>query len=70
MDEIERIEPTITRLFGPSARLAGSIGTVQRPGRLEIRVGGVTAGSGPTLGDAIRAASTVLSVAARRTTAA
>lgn len=65
MDISERHAEMISRLFGPGAVLAGTVGTVDRPGQLEIRVNGVTAGRGPTLAVAIAAASAALSVVAR-----
>lgn len=65
MDINERIDELITRTFGPTARLGGTIGTTQAPGRLDIIVGGVQCGSGRTLAEAVRRASVALSVVAR-----
>ena len=60
MDTIERMQETVTRLFGPTARLCGNMGSGNGPGHIEIRVGSVAVGRGFTLGDAIRAASAAL----------
>ena len=60
----------IARLFGPSASLGGTGGTVLRPGSVEIHIDGVLVARAKTLGDAIRAAQLALSVVARWTAAA
>lgn len=60
-------EDQVSRLFGPSARLIGSMGTVARPGRLAIEVGGRVVGAGRTLAAAVDAASRAMSAAANRT---
>ena len=55
MNEAEyRQNQATKRLFGPHAVLAGSIGTTERPGRLEIRAGGRTLGSGRTFERALQ----------------
>ena len=44
----------VQRVFGPDARLAGSIGTVKRPGELRIVVGRRVLGTGPTFAAALQ----------------
>ena len=62
---IEAHRQLISRLFGPGSVLAGTGGTVDKPGELRIHVDGVLCGRGPTLGAAIAAAQSALSVVAR-----
>ena len=61
----ERLQQTVQRLFGHQARLAGTIGTVAQPGRLEIHIGRQTVASAATFQAALTAASRQLSEAAR-----
>jgi hypothetical protein len=53
----ERLQQTVLRLFGPTARLNGSFGTVAQPGQLEIVVGNKQIGVGATFQAALQAAS-------------
>ena len=61
----ERLQQTVQRLFGHQARLAGTIGTVAQPGRLEIHIGRQTVAIAATFQAALTAASRQLSEAAR-----
>ena len=61
-DEHHRL---ISRLFGHTAVLGGSMGSALGPGELRIVVGGVVCGRGPTLADVIREASKALAVVVR-----
>jgi len=53
----ERLQQTVQRLFGHQARLAGTIGTVAQPGRLEIHIGEQAIGVGKDFQQALTAAS-------------
>lgn len=46
----------VRRLFGPSAVLSGSFGTLERPGHLVIILDGFELGTGATLGEVLRVA--------------
>ena len=55
MDEaLYRQNQATKRLFGPSATLAGSIGTPSRPGVVEIKCDGRTLGSGLSFEQALQ----------------
>lgn len=47
---------TVTALFGPTAILAGSLGTPTMPGTLTISTGGRVLGTGTTFAQAVEAA--------------
>lgn len=55
MDEaLYRQNQATKRLFGPSATLAGSIGSGRAPGHIEIKCGGKTLGSGRSFEQALQ----------------
>ena len=62
MDEARyRHDQMVRRLFGPSVRLDGSIGSQKAPGELRIVLDGRTIASGESFATALQAASERLS---------
>ncbi len=54
MDKInQRFDDYAKRIFGPSARIAGSFGTVRQPGDIRIMVDDRLLGTGGTFQDAL-----------------
>lgn len=68
IDEISRDTGIVRRLFGVDAVLVGSIGTARGPGRLVVTVDGIELGSGATLAEAIREATTAAATICRGAT--
>ncbi|NLY02895.1 MAG: hypothetical protein GXY83_43140 [Rhodopirellula sp.] len=57
----EQFDRMTKLVFGPSARLDGSIGSAREPGHIRIVVAGRTLASGPDFATALQAASERLS---------
>lgn len=61
----ETFDPVVKRIFGPAAAVAGSIGTVRRPGEIRIVVEGAALGVGRTFEAALQAALATAAAVAR-----
>lgn len=50
----DTLEATIKRIFGPAARLTGTVGTMKRPGEIRIILDRRMLGIGPTFAMALQ----------------